>query len=120
VQKITRKTDFDDIMGQAAVASTAHFVLHSKQVNTVNRIGAVVPKRLAKKAVTRNAIKRQIYACASQQAWANAPADRVVRLRRAWDPQRFHSASSAALKQAVRNELIQLFERENPAPCAAS
>jgi len=120
VQKITQKADFDDIMAQAVVASTAHFVLHMRQASSVNRIGAVVPKRWAKKAVTRNAIKRQIYACASQQAFVNAPADRVVRLRRTWDPQRYLSASSSALKQAVRSELLQLFERENPAPCDAS
>jgi ribonuclease P protein component len=85
-----------------------HFALH-QQVNVDNpRIGAVVPKRLAKRAVTRNTIKRQIYATAFMRTNPSTAAH-VVRLRKEFDRQFFKSATSVRLKQALREELQQLF-----------
>lgn len=72
-------------------------------------IGALVPKRWAKRAVTRNAIKRQIYAVSQHTASHLPVAAHVVRLRAAFDRQHFVSATSPALKKAVRSELEQLF-----------
>ena len=74
-------------------------------------IGAMVPKRWARRAVTRNAIKRQIYAVSSRFADRLPSAAHVVRLRTAFDRQQFVSATSAPLRLAVRQELEQLFER---------
>lgn len=74
--------------------------------------GAIVPKRWARRAVTRNLIKRQIrhvvaaYAPSQQDGLAL-----VLRLRAAFDPQQFISASSTPLRQAVRQELIQLLQQ---------
>ena len=77
-------------------------------------MGALIPKRWAKRAVTRNAIKRQIYTV-SQDFEAQLPvAAHVVRLRAAFDRKQFTSASSDALKRAVRGELQQLFARAAP------
>lgn len=71
----------------------------------------MVPKRWARRAVTRNAIKRQIYAVA--QTWeAKLPvAAYVLRLRATFDRKQFISAQSELLKQAVRVELLQLLAR---------
>ena len=74
-------------------------------------VGALIPKRWAKRAVTRNAIKRQIYAVSSDLESSLPQAAHVVRLRSAFDRAAFPSASSDALKQAVRRELQQLFAR---------
>ena len=71
----------------------------------------MVPKRWAKRAVTRNAIKRQIYCVSSEHGSALALAAYVVRLRAAFDRQQFISATSELLKSAVRQELQQLFAR---------
>jgi ribonuclease P protein component len=71
----------------------------------------MVPKRWAKRAVTRNAIKRQIYAVASQFEPQLEEAAHVVRLRAGFDRKQFVSASSELLKAAVRAELTNLFER---------
>jgi ribonuclease P protein component len=77
-------------------------------------VGALVPKRWAKRAVTRNAIKRQIYTV-SQAALPPLPvAAHVVRLRAGFDRAQFISASSPALKRAVRGELQELFARAEP------
>ncbi len=71
----------------------------------------MVPKRWARRAVTRNAIKRQIYAVSSTFESRLTEAAHVVRLRAAFDRTQFPSASSDALKHSVRDELIQLFTR---------
>ncbi|MDA8454981.1 ribonuclease P protein component [Acidovorax sp. GBBC 3334] len=72
-------------------------------------LGAMVPKRWARRAVTRNAIKRQIYAVAPAFGPQLGAAAHVVRLRAGFDRKQFPSAVSEALKQAVRAELLQLF-----------
>jgi ribonuclease P protein component len=76
----------------------------------------MVPKRLAKRAVTRNAIKRQIYSISEQFAPQLRPRGHVVRLRATFDRKEFVSASSDALKSAVRAELLDLFARARAHP----
>ena len=88
-------------------------------------LGPLVPKRWAKRSVTRHTIKRQIYAVASEfdaQLQALPPAAYVVRLRAGFDRKQFISATSDALKSAVRAELLQLLthatRRKSPKPVA--
>ena len=73
-------------------------------------IGAMVPKRWAKRAVTRNAIKRQIYTVSADLLLQFPPAAFVVRLWRDFSRQEFVSASSEQLKQAVRAEVQALLQ----------
>lgn len=94
--------------GAGAAGPTALFAVRDAWV------GALVPKRWAKRAVTRNAIKRQIYTV-SQSIEPSLPvAAHVVRLRAGFDRTQFISASSQVLKQAVRGELQELFARAAP------
>jgi len=72
-------------------------------------IGAVLPRRWARRAVTRNAIRRQIYAVSQDFEPQLPAAAHVVRLRAGFDRTQFPSASSTALKRAVRAELQRLF-----------
>jgi ribonuclease P protein component len=76
----------------------------------------MVPKRWAKRAVTRNTIKRQIYAVSESQSAAFAESAYVVRLRAGFDRSQFISASSTLLKAAVRQELLQLLGSKAPLP----
>ncbi len=69
----------------------------------------MVPKRWAKRAVTRNTIKRQIYNVSSDFEPVLPAAAHVVRLRLGFDRSHYTSASSDALRLAVREELVQLF-----------
>ncbi len=80
----------------------------------------MVPKRWAKRAVTRNAIKRQIYAVSQDFEPALQQAAHVVRLRSGFDKTRYVSATSDALKVTVREELQQLFARATASPCTAA
>jgi ribonuclease P protein component len=71
-------------------------------------LGAMVPKRWAKRAVTRNAIKRQIYAVSGEFSTQFPQAAFVVRLRREFSRKQFVSAVSAPLMEAVRAEVLGL------------
>jgi ribonuclease P protein component len=130
VQRLKTRAQFEAVMNGSTVARTAHFALHRRDLDAPQApsagswnesktlfavreawIGALIPKRWAKRAVTRNAIKRQIYAV-SQVLEPRLPvAAHVVRLRATFDRARFTSATSDALKQAVRGELHELFDR---------
>lgn len=74
-------------------------------------LGLVVPKRHAKRAVTRNLIKRQIRAAMQHHAAALPPGLWVVRLRQGFDRQQFSSPASEQLQAVARGEIAQLFER---------
>lgn len=71
-------------------------------------LGCVVPKRLARRAVTRNLIRRQIRSVAHQQAHRLHAGLWLIRLRAAFSADQFPSAASKALKAAARHELEQL------------
>jgi ribonuclease P protein component len=75
----------------------------------VRRLGAVVPKRHARRAVTRSLLKRQIYAAAGRHAADLAGGLWIVRLRAPFDRSRFVSAASTALRDVARAELDDLF-----------
>ena len=70
----------------------------------------MAPKRWAKRAVTRNAIKRQIYTVSASLKPLPPPAAYLVRLRREFSRKDYPGASSTALKEAVRAELLVLMQ----------
>lgn len=73
-------------------------------------IGAMVPKRWARRAVTRNAIKRQIYTVSADFLLNYPQAAFVVRLRKEFSRKEFPSATSSDLKEAVRAEVVALMQ----------
>lgn len=81
------------------------------------RLGLVVPKRMARRAVTRNQVKRQVRAFwelwwreMATQRPDFAQIDWVVRLRAPIDRRRFVSARSDDLGALLRSELPGLFQ----------
>jgi ribonuclease P protein component len=73
-------------------------------------VGIVVPKRHAKRSVTRALLKRQIRAAFAERP-GMPPGLWVVRLRSPFDRQKFPSAASDALRAAARAELAQLLDK---------
>ena len=77
-------------------------------------VGAVVPKRHARRAVTRSLLKRQVHGAFERHA-ARLPAGLwLVRLRAPFAPAQFVSARSQALALAARAELDALLGRMKP------
>jgi ribonuclease P protein component len=137
VQRLKTRPQFQAALAGGTVSRTAHFALHRLSLPHPSDkssapaehlgpapspeqalfglfdvwLGAMVPKRWARRAVTRNAIKRQIYNVSERFGDRLPVAAHVVRLRTTFDRQQFISATSEALKLAVRQELEQLFER---------
>ena len=82
-------------------------------------LGLVVPKRHAKRAVTRNLIKRQARAAMARHL-ATLPAGMwVVRLRAPFDHSQFVSPASDTLREATHAEMDTLFERAIRQPLPA-
>ena len=73
-----------------------------------------MPKRHARRAVTRSLLKRQIRAAFERHRQHLPPGLWLVRLRSAFAPERFVSARSAALALAARTELDALLSRVKP------
>ena len=71
-------------------------------------LGTVVPKRHARRSVTRSLLKRQIRTVVSAQAASLAAGLWVVRLRAPFDRARFVSAASDELRRVAREELESL------------
>lgn len=136
MQRLKTRPQFQAAMAAGTVSRTAHFALHrlvlTEQgcamaqptgpgsqdpqalfgVGAVRQdawLGAMVPKRWARRSVTRHTIKRQIYAVGSEHETLMLQGAHVVRLRSGFDRRQFVSASSDVLRQAVRAELQQLF-----------
>jgi ribonuclease P protein component len=74
-------------------------------------LGLVVPKRHARRSVTRSMLKRQMRVHANNHRHRLPPGQWIIRLRAAFDPGRYASAASPQLRDAVRVELEQVFAR---------
>ena len=136
MQRLKTRPQFQAVLAGTIVAKTPHFVLHrnvlaakavpnrsGKQVNAPVLfreqdvwVGAMVPKRWAKRAVTRNAIKRQIYTVSAEFSHLYPQAAFVVRLRSSFSRTEFVSAVSDLLKQAIQTEVQALMQAGALAP----
>lgn len=125
------------LLSAPVVVKTAHFMLHRSPPQTVvldlptgdapDRpqsvdkkpdpalmpfgLALVVPKRHAKRAVTRNLVKRQMREAAGRHALTLRGGQWLIRLRSPFDLRQYPSAASAALRAAVRGELEQLLAK---------
>ena len=81
-------------------------------------LGAIVPKRHARRAVTRSLLKRQIRAAASRHAAAIGDGLWIIRLRAPFARDAYASAASTPLRLAARGELDALLAGLTPTPTA--
>ena len=125
MRRLRTRDQFQALLAHRPVSRTAHFALHRLPLQAPGAgdgagptlfqpadgawLGAMVPKRWARRAVTRNAIRRQIHAVGESLQPPLAADALLVRLRAGFARSQFPSASSTALKAAVRAELLQLF-----------
>jgi ribonuclease P protein component len=132
MQRIRSRPQFQAAMVDRPVAKTPHFALHRAPLEGASSerplfpvadawLGVVLPKRWARRAVTRNAIRRQVYETARLLPAGLPQAAWVVRLRSEFSRKEFVSATSVPLKAAVRAELQALLGRVAlPVPAVVS
>ncbi len=139
-----RKADIEALLGTRPVAKTAHFVLHCQLPPAVaselctevapDRDGSVdnmrkavrrdagqgfatlVPKRHAKRAVTRNLIRRQMREALRGDACLTSGSRALIRLRAPFDGSHYSAAASPVLRAAVRQELSALLAQRSTTP----
>ena len=120
VRRIVKTDEFSSVFRLRPARKTAHFVLYTR-LNALPhaRLGVVVAKRFAPRAVTRNTIKRltrELFRLAELPA-----IDCIVRLARPVNT-RQGPATTAALKAVLRVEIARLFVAPPvpmPVPAAA-
>jgi ribonuclease P protein component len=115
VRRLKTREQYQAVLANEPIKKTVHFAMHRASADTFSAqsetwLGAMVPKRWAKRAVTRNLIKRQVYNMADQFKAMFGPQAYVVRMRCGFDGKKFRSASSERLKQEVRSEIEGLFK----------
>jgi len=129
VLRLKTRSQFQAVLREGSVVGrSTHFALHRLDLPLAASdapalfatrdawIGAMVPKRWARRAVTRNLIKRQIYAVSQQHEPCLEQAAHVLRLRGSFDRAKFPSAASATLRMAVHDELQGLLAKLKRAP----
>lgn len=132
---------FQAALGTRPCSRSAHFMLHYRPAGELSTggsaqidppvddcvaaarvpfawLGLIVPKRHARRAVTRNLVRRESRALClrlDRELPQGLPAgDWVLRLRAPFDRAQFPSAASVALQALVRSELAQLLEGATP------
>ena len=128
---LVRAADFERALGTLPCSRTPRFSLHhapwavehgSDELSTGTlpppdgsvddrRLGIVVPKRLARRSVTRHLVKRLVRAAVACRAALLAPGIWVVRLRAPIDTTMFRSAASGTLRRSLGAELGVLLDR---------
>jgi ribonuclease P protein component len=117
-RRIVKTDEFSSVFRLRPIQRTAHFVLYARANQLAQaRLGVVVAKRYAPRAVTRNAIKR-----ASRELFRLSvlPAvDCIIRLSKPVNA-KSGPAITANLKAVLRAELKQLLGNAAPAMTAAA
>ena len=122
MKRFKSRPQFQAALNAPVIAKTQHFVMHKALIATEPLepnfnlftqdvwLGAMVPKRWARRAVTRNTLKRQIYSLGGGSAHQFSGAAYLIRLRSEFSRQHFPSASSDALQRAAGAELANLLQ----------
>jgi ribonuclease P protein component len=112
VRRIVKTDEFSSVFRLRPAQKTAHFVLYTRLNDLPHaRLGVVVAKRFAPRAVTRNTIKRvtrELFRVSALPA-----IDCIVRLAKPVNTKQ-GPATTAALKAVLRAEITRLFGSQAP------
>ncbi|MES2295563.1 MAG: ribonuclease P protein component [Pseudomonadota bacterium] len=118
MRRIVKTDEFSSVFRLRPAHKSAHFVLYTRPSTLEHaRLGVVVAKRFAPRAVTRNTIKRvtrELFRLSALPA-----VDCIVRLARPVNS-KDGPATNRALKLQVREEVARLFASQAPRPVTAA
>lgn len=126
--RLLKTDEFSSVFSLRPLRRSAHFVLYMRWRETApdapvdtdatpheGRIGIVVGKKHAPRAVTRNLIKRQAREMFRQRRAALAGWDFVLRLTRRFDKGTYTAAAAPVLNTLCQAEFAQLFDAADKA-----
>ncbi|MCX7897536.1 MAG: ribonuclease P protein component [Rhodocyclaceae bacterium] len=109
--RLRKSADFDRVFAGKRTHRAEHFCLHVRDNDQGHaRLGLVIPRRYAKSAVLRNAIKRQAREAFRLHQHALGAHDLVLRLVKAW-PEELAKPRSHAARSAWRGEIEGLLQK---------
>ncbi|MGC7405416.1 ribonuclease P protein component [Pandoraea pneumonica] len=121
--RLLKTDEFSSVFSLRPLRRSAHFVLYMRRRETApdvtpdagatpheGRIGIVVGKKHAPRAVTRNLIKRQAREMFRQRRLHLAGWDFVLRLTRRFDKGTYTAAAAPVLNTLCHAEFTQLFD----------
>lgn len=103
--RLLKTDEYSSVFRLRPWARSAHFVLYGRPTGEAARLGLVIGKKYAPRAVTRNAVRRLAREAFRMRRPELAGWDILVRLHLKFDRKALPSASSLALKQVCRAEL---------------
>jgi len=110
IRRIVKTDEFSSVFRLRPVFRTSHFVLYARPNESGHaRLGVVVAKRLAARAVTRNMIKRLAREIFRKSEWVSS--DFIIRLS-APVVSRDQTAFSRTIKLALAAELTELMKSQ--------
>ncbi len=110
-RRIVKTDEFSSVFRLRPVYRTEHFVLYARPNSLGHaRLGIVVAKRFAPRAVTRNLVKRLARELFRKSGLIAA--DCIVRLSRPIAPKRQSGAAPVALRRMLGTELNRLLQSQ--------
>ncbi|GAM53138.1 ribonuclease P protein component [Mycoavidus cysteinexigens] len=107
--RLLKPDEFSSVFRERPWGRSRHFVLYGRRTGQAARLGLVIGRKYASRAVSRNLIKRIAREIFRHQRAECYGWDILLRLHVKLDRKIWRSASSEALKAVCSNELETLF-----------
>ncbi|WP_118183993.1 ribonuclease P protein component [Paraburkholderia phosphatilytica] len=125
--RLLKTDEFSSVFRLRPWRRTAHFVVYGRPTGNEARLGLVIGKKYAPRAVTRNLVRRLAREAFRQRRAEFGGWDVLLRLHTRFDRKALPAASSASLKMLCRSEIDELLNkaareirrRESPAAAQA-
>ncbi len=109
--RLLKTDEFSSVFRLRPWRRSAHFVVYARPTGGAARLGLVIGKKYAPRAVTRNLVRRLAREAFRQRRAAFGGWDVLLRLHTRFDRQALPAAASPPLKVLCRGEIDALLER---------
>jgi len=111
VARLLKTDEFSSVFRLRPWARTEHFVVYGRPTGGPARLGLVIGKKFAPRAVTRNLVRRLAREAFRVQRRELQGWDILLRLHKRFDKKAMPSGASDTLKQMCRREIATLVTR---------
>ena len=107
--RLLKTDEFSSVFRLRPWRRSAHFVVYGRETGGPARLGLVIGKKFAPRAVTRNLVRRMAREAFRTQRASFDGFDLLLRLHTKFDRKALPGASSPPLKALCRDEIVMLF-----------